>query len=109
LQVRGWKEEALGPAPEDVTGAAVEVVQLDAAGRRPVAQEGFAGRLGRALAAAGIAPEALETRITATSDAVDVWLVRDPRREVTLEQLVVITSILRSGDRSGRLITAGVI
>lgn len=63
-------------------------------------------RLRNALAAAGLAPDEVDTCIRASDDAIHVRILRDDGGDVTIEQLVTITAVLRSADRDGRAITA---
>jgi hypothetical protein len=76
---------------------------------RILAIPGMATRLRHALAIAGVPPDAVETTIQMTPEAIEIRLVQAAgAAEVTLDQLAVIAAALRATEVTHRAILARV-
>jgi ABC-type nitrate/sulfonate/bicarbonate transport system substrate-binding protein len=67
----------------------------------------LSARLRYALSAAGLAPDAVDTIVQSSPHEIHVRILREDGDDVTLEQLVTITTVLRAGQWDGPVITAG--
>ena len=76
--------------------------------RRVLMLPGIASRLKHALAIAGVPPDAVETRIHTTPEAIHIRLVQTDGRELTLDQLATFAAALRATEVSSRSISAEV-
>lgn len=80
----------------------------DAVSRRVAVLPGMAARLRHALAIAGVPADTVEARIQMTPVSIDIQLVQDAGRELTLDQLAIVAAALRIGEASDRIISARV-
>ena len=66
-------------------------------------------KLPHALAVAGLTPEQVDATVSATPGGIEVRLLADGGRDVTLEQLVTIAAVLRAAEPGAQAITAHVL